>query len=154
MYTSHSEPNSITKELIAYTPSEIYGEFRDEMSVENPVILIEMAVVPRFNYVKINTLNRNYFVTQIKNVRTNLWAISLHVDVLTTYMQQILAQRAFIARNEHEFNLTLPDNKVPADTELQWEAPINASTIIFSPTAAHSTLVVEGLWATPPVTPT
>lgn len=63
------------------------------------------------NYVYIPEFNRYYFINDIVSLRQNLWQITLSVDVLMSYKNQILETKAFVARNQNEFNKDVIDNE-------------------------------------------
>lgn len=77
---------------------------RDECSLTNPTIILELTEYPSFNYIRIPNFNRYYYVDNIINVNNKLWEIYLTVDVLYTYQTQILGLSAFIDRNEFDYN--------------------------------------------------
>lgn len=84
--------------------------FKDEQSVLDPVIIIGTDEnLTQYNYAEIPSLNRKYFVEDIKVVRENLYELSLHVDVLGTYDSQIRGVQADIRRQENNFNTYLDD---------------------------------------------
>lgn len=102
------ELNKITK-----TPTlvrTLYGHFREETDIVDPEIVIEFdGVLTDCNYMHIPLLNRYYFITKIDSVRTKLWRISAHCDVLKTYSEGILGTEAVVARSESKYNLYLND---------------------------------------------
>lgn len=111
-YTSSAEPNSFPKvlgEAIRYQ-----GELRDECDILNPVLTIEgLNPDTTFNYCYIPDFKRYYFITESSVVRTGLIEFVLHVDVLQSWSSQILEQEGTILRNEYDYNVWLPDDRVP-----------------------------------------
>lgn len=98
------------------------GTLRDEADIVNPEILIEYnGTLTNVNYMHIAALNRYYFITKIESVRTNLWRVTAHCDVLKTYAQAILGTEAVVARSENKYNLMLNDSmfKVYSNPRLQ-----------------------------------
>lgn len=87
------------------------GTLRESCSLMSPIITMEFEEVPNFNYVYIPNFKRYYFVTDITNVRNNLWNISLKVDVLMSFKDQIRSQTCIVARNENDFNPLIMDDK-------------------------------------------
>lgn len=86
------------------------GTLRDESSIVDPVILIEYdGELTHVNYAHIPKFNRWYFITDITSVRTGLWRVAMHCDVLKTYAEGILASSGVIARQENQYNLYLDD---------------------------------------------
>lgn len=117
---NQEELNKITKNPALVRSIE--GEFRDEEDIVNPVILIEFdGTLTDCNYMHIAVLNRYYFITRIESVRTKLWRIYAHCDVLKTYSEAILGTEAVVARSESRYNLLLNDSmfKVYSNPRLQ-----------------------------------
>lgn len=85
--------------------------FKQETSIINPTIVLEMTSFPNFNYVYIKELNRYYFINSITSIRNNLWEIDLSVDVLMSYKDGIKSLKAFVDRNENVTNPMLIDKK-------------------------------------------
>ncbi len=61
------------------------------------------------NYCTIDKFNRKYFIRDFRSLRNNLVEVSLHVDVLDTYEDDIKDLNAIIRRQENEWNLYLDD---------------------------------------------
>lgn len=107
-----SEIERVVKELSII--SEMKGTLKEGASVIDPVIIIQgtpatTQQIVSSNYLYIEDFGRYYFINDISSVRTNLWEISCHVDVLQTYATQIKAQTAIIQRQENKWNLYLND---------------------------------------------
>lgn len=88
----------------------VSGVLKEQSSIINPVVLIRAdTTIMEYNYAEIDTFKRKYFVTDIKNVRNDLWEVSLHVDVLYSYKDVLLQNDYFVERNQYDFNGELPD---------------------------------------------
>lgn len=87
------------------------GTLKEGTSIVDPVILVHSGVALSGNYLHIPAFNRWYFVTDITSVRTGLWQISAHVDVLMSWKNRIREQRAVIERNQNSYNLYMNDDK-------------------------------------------
>lgn len=107
LYNSSSPSNYVNKHITQVASLE--GTLREPTSIIDPVIVIERDTPMGFNYVHIPVFNRYYFVTGISSETNNLVAISMHVDVLMTYKEQILQMEAVIKRQENSYNLYLDD---------------------------------------------
>lgn len=106
---NNSEKNRLDKsitDLITLT-----GTLRDKTSIIDPIIVIEgdLSSYVNCNYLTISAFNRSYFVNNITSLRNDLFEITAHVDVLSTYKSQIRANSAIIARQEKKWNLYLND---------------------------------------------
>lgn len=84
---NNSEKNKIGKSL---SNANIFSGFlKDETSVTNPVIIMELENPTRFNYAYIPEFGRYYFIDDMVSVRTGLWKISMKVDVLESFKVSI-----------------------------------------------------------------
>ena len=105
-----SEKNKLTKTVTQL--AEVTGTLKNATSVIDPVFIVRnmtLANIKQCNYATITSFGRSYFVTGITSVREGLWEISCHVDVLSTYADQIRALPAVIKRQEYKYNLYLDD---------------------------------------------
>lgn len=110
---NRNEHNKIKKAIS--TVYSLEGNLRDECSIVDPVILIEHAgALTGVNYSHIATFNRYYFITNIESVRTGLWRVHMHCDVLMTYADAILSTPAIIAKNETNWDPYLDDGQYRA----------------------------------------
>ena len=98
LYTTSSEPEEINKSLA--NNSTLTGAFRGEVSVLNPVILVEHEIPVAFNYAYIPSFDRYYYVDDMVSIRTNLWELHLRVDVLMSHRQGILNSMGVVADSE------------------------------------------------------
>lgn len=95
------------------------GTLRQSCNIVNPTIIIEMNDVPVFNYVYIEKFNRYYYVNDVTNIVNGIWQISLKVDVLNTYKDEIKDQQAIITRQETLQNKYIADNLIPVTSEVE-----------------------------------
>ena len=87
------------------------GTLKEETSIVDPVILVEYnGTLSNVNYMYIPEFHRYYFITNIESVRTKLWRVHGHCDVLKTYSEGILGCTGVISRQENEWNLYLNDS--------------------------------------------
>lgn len=109
LYSNASEYAALDKELTQVI--SLTGTLREESSIIDPVLTVEGLdeYITEINYAYIPEFGRYYFITNIESVRTNLWRLSLHVDVLHTYAEGIRTNSAIIERNENEYDLQLND---------------------------------------------
>ena len=95
-----SEANRMTKSFAAGVDKEFSGNFRGEMSLLNPVFVVETTDdLTQYNYCEITAFNRKYFAT-IRAVGYKLWEISCNVDVISTYANGIKASKALVRRTQ------------------------------------------------------
>lgn len=120
LMNNHEELNKISKSPT--TVMTLTGTLREETDLVNPQINIEYnGTLTNVNYMYIAEFNRYYFITKIESVRTGLWRIYAHCDVLKTYSEGILGTKCVVARNEERYNLYLNDSffKVYSNPRLQ-----------------------------------
>ena len=143
-YNNTAETNRVDKTNYLTLVSEISGNLREETSLTDLVITIQQNEVPTFNYAFIKSFNRYYYVTDIASVRSNLWEISLSVDVLMTYKEALLNCTGFIDRNEFEYDPLIVDDKLPLK-EGQTVKVDFLTNELFSDTADDYSYVLQGL---------
>lgn len=99
-YINNSEKNKISKNLTNDT--HISGTLRNETGVMNPVILIHSVNPTKFNYVYIPEFNRYYFITDMVSIRTDIWQVKLHVDVLMSFKDSLKNVKVILNDSEVE----------------------------------------------------
>lgn len=106
---NNSEKNRLDKSITDLVT--LTGTLRAETSIIDPVIVVEgdLSSFVNCNYMTIDSFHRKYFVNNIRSIRNDLFEITAHVDVLTTYAPQIRENNAIIARQEKKWNLYLND---------------------------------------------
>lgn len=125
-YNNCSERNVINKMIDTLTALTLTGELRKSTSVKNPVIVVETTdAIIGYNYCFITEFARYYFITDIKSVRNGLWEISMRVDVLMSFQNDILSSEAII---DHE---TAPDNSNYLNSEI-WDSTVKDKTDIIN----------------------
>lgn len=110
-YKSTAEKNRMDKSAYLTEIIQSTGTLRRATSIISPEFEFIYNKVPDFNYVYIPNFNRYYFIDNIVSLRNNVWTLSLSVDVLMSFKEQIKECNGFIARNEFEFNDYLIDNR-------------------------------------------
>ena len=111
LYTNKSTDNTVTKNIT--TLATINGTLRESCSIIDPVIKVSNAVMNNAiaaacNYAKIADFGRYYFVRNI-TFNGNLFEITMHCDVLSSFQTPLKSLEAVIGRNEAEYNLYLQD---------------------------------------------
>lgn len=111
LYQSSTEPNRVDKSEFLRKVGILTGTLREDCSIVNPVITMEIEGVPNFNYIYIPNFQRYYFVDEIVSISKNIWEVSMSCDVLMTYRGGIYQLTGFIDRNEFTFDDRIVDNK-------------------------------------------
>lgn len=113
LMNNQEELNKISKRPISVMT--LTGTLREETDIVNPQINIEYAgTLVNVNYMYIAEFHRYYFITKKESVRTGLWRIYAHCDVLKTYSEAILGTECVVARSESRYNLYLNDSAFKA----------------------------------------
>lgn len=108
LMNNQQELNKISK--TPATVMSVTGSLRENTDIVDPQINIEYnGTLTNVNYMYIAEFHRYYFITKIESIRTGLWRVYAHCDVLKTYSQAILGTKAVISRSESDYNLLLND---------------------------------------------
>ena len=106
---NNSEKNRVTKNVTDLLT--VSGVLKQETSIINPVIVIacDLSSIVSCNYLTIDTFSRSYFVNDITSIRNGLVEFSCHVDVLSSFANEIKENEAIIFRQAAKWNLYLND---------------------------------------------
>lgn len=109
LQTNASEKNKLTKDITDI--ATLSGTLKNGTSIIDPVISFEgdLSSFVNCNYMTIPTFGRSYFVNDIRSIRNNVYEISAHVDVLSSFATQIRGNTAIVRRQENQWNLYLND---------------------------------------------
>ena len=83
LYNNESPKNKISKSITLL--ATLTGKLRGETNVVSPVIRIEQATFPLFNYAYIPDFSRYYYLRDVREIRSNMWDISLISDPLMSF---------------------------------------------------------------------
>lgn len=106
----NNEPMNKISKNVDNVINTLEGSLRDESSIVDPVIMIESENPITANYAFIPAFNRYYFIRNIEVVRTNLWRLTMHTDVLRTFSEGILGSPCIVAKSSNRFNMYLNDS--------------------------------------------
>lgn len=123
LYTNNSEKNKLEKSLS--NAKKLSGKLREESSIVNPSILIQIENPSSFNYAYIPEFKRYYFITDAVSVRTDIWRISLHCDVLMSFKNELKATPVILSDTES----TGATNYIMGE---QWTSTVKTATDIVS----------------------
>lgn len=82
------EPNVLNKSV--FNNTTLTGSLKQDSNIIDPSILIEIENPTSFNYCYIADFGRYYFIRDMRSIRSNLWEILLHVDVLMSHKDEIM----------------------------------------------------------------
>lgn len=124
-YENKAENNKLDKSKDLTVKLTMTGTLRSECDILNPVIEFTYTgnQIPSFNYVGIDYFRRYYFVDKMDVIRTGLYRLTLSVDELYTYKDEILPCKARIVR-------TCNPKFTFYEDELQSYEPIPSKTIL------------------------
>ena len=83
LYNNESPANKINKSITLITA--LSGELRGETNVVNPIVRVYATAFPAFNYAKIPMFDRYYYLRDVRQVRTDIWELSLESDPLMSF---------------------------------------------------------------------
>lgn len=83
LYNNESPTNKINKDITRLTA--LTGELRGETNVVNPIIRVFAATFPAFNYAEIPAFARYYYLRDVRQVRADIWELSLESDPLMSF---------------------------------------------------------------------
>lgn len=122
---NNSERQAINKSLSSGIT--LLGSLRNESSIINPIILIEIDNPSGYNYMYIPEFGRYYFITDAVSVRTGLWRISGAVDVLMSFASDILNLNVIVS------DLSLGEEKASTYIEgEQWKSTVKTMTDVIN----------------------
>lgn len=96
-YNYNGEPNRVNKTL--QENEEYTGVLNSTVNVLEPVIRFRTRNVVTFNYVYIESLNRYYFVSEIRQ-DGDICTVYLRTDVLMTYKDKIFNSTGTLTKGE------------------------------------------------------
>jgi len=97
-----SDARCINKKLV--DAQTFTGQMRDEVSIMNPIVRIEVESIPRFNYAYIPELERYYMIDDITVYREGIVDVSMSVDVLMSFKRDILSSIAVVDKQSMQEN--------------------------------------------------
>ena len=109
---NNSENMHVTKDL---TDIETFsGWLREACSIIDPVIVFEEPVTSfaTANYMTIATFARSYFITEIVSLTAQLTEVHAHVDVISSFADEIKANKGIVLRQANDWNLYLADDVI------------------------------------------
>lgn len=120
LFTCKSERNRVNKTSYLSNRFTLEGSFRKATSAMNIIVEVEKTnpLKYNYNYMYIPEFNRWYFIDDISTIVTGIWSISATVDVLMSFMNDILVSEAIIDKVEREetANLYLDDGSFVMDS--------------------------------------
>lgn len=99
LYNYKGRPNTLNKTLTKV--GEINVTLRPEINTRSPQIkIINPPQMYTFNYVYVPEFGKYYFVSDYKFIGGNTYLLSLQIDLLQTYKEQILQGSGLIVESD------------------------------------------------------
>lgn len=110
--TNLSDERYLTKN-IEWKQTNVSCDVYGSVDRINPQILLDKAIVDLsdVNYMEIPEFGRKYFITSIVGAAGHRVLVTGHVDVLSTYDDQIRQCSVIAARSTNQYNTYLHDDK-------------------------------------------
>lgn len=120
LYRTSSERNRLEKVL--ENELKTTGAFRDEFDISDPVIDMENPDTPKYNYAYMPEIQRYYFIETIDIVRSGLYRVRMHIDVLMTYKDAIKELDVVVSSSQSNpyYNSYITGYDVRTDSETQF----------------------------------
>ena len=117
LYKTKSEKTALHK--VMETGSKAYeGVLINNSNVVDPSIRLHVGadVIAKYNYMVINDFGRKYFITDITALTKDTCMVSGHVDVLSTYEEDIRKNSGVIRRATNMSHKYIDDNIIKVDS--------------------------------------
>ena len=101
LFKNSSENNDVSKTLT--DEHKVTGYSRVVVDMLNPVIELAGIEVNSYNYCYVQELNRYYYIENITISPNGVYRLSMRIDVLMTYRDDIMASHGLITKNR-EYN--------------------------------------------------
>lgn len=118
LHVTKSEMTALDK-VMENSHTRLPGTLINNSNVINPSILcyVSAETVACYNYMDIPNFKRKYFITDITALTAETCIVSGHVDVLSTYKDDIRKNTAIVGRSETKYNMYLDDNTIKTDAQ-------------------------------------
>lgn len=105
---------------------------KESTSIINPTIRIKASDVNvlKGNYCYIPKFNRFYYINNVTSINADTWELSLHVDVLMSFRDDIETRHVVFNHSESGYNLYLNDGSLQMDSrpKITWNKFPNSLT--------------------------
>ena len=94
------------------------GSMVDPTDFLTPTFTIDCAAatVEEANYLELTgAITRYFFIAKKVAITDTLWKLSCRADVRHTYYYNILGAEGIVCRQENNYDMYLPDNRIPVD---------------------------------------
>lgn len=117
LYKTKSEKTALTK--VMETGWKAYeGILINNSNVVDPAIKLQVGadVIAKYNYMVIDDFGRKYFITDITALTTDTCMVTGHVDVLSTYAEDIRSNSGVVGRSANLAHRYMNDDMIKVDS--------------------------------------
>lgn len=117
LYKTKSEKTALTK--VMETGWKAYeGILINNSNVVDPSIKLQVGadVIAKYNYMVIDDFGRKYFITDITALTTDTCMVTGHVDVLSTYAEDIRSNSGVVGRSANLAHRYMNDDMIKVDS--------------------------------------
>lgn len=116
LYNNISSKENLNKTLT--DELKLTGTLRNSTSIIRPIFVVSDYNVVNKNYCYIPEFNRFYYITDITSVNNNLWQITCEVDVLMSFVNDILNLDVIIDKQVDDYvNKYIEDNSYTVENK-------------------------------------
>lgn len=111
-YENVSDNRCLHKNIIQVSQADILCDIYEPCDILNPVLIVDIDQLDyaNVNYCIIEEFNRRYFITSVVPTSAKRLELTCHVDVLSTYEEQIRDCELIAARSTNNVNYYLHDD--------------------------------------------
>ena len=120
LYNISDEMNRVRKNVSGTKVAELSCHYKEPCSIEDPVVTLKRTNL-NFNYAYLPELGRYYFVQDIQLMPGGIMEISLHVDVLMSFQNNIANSLLIAERSTNHPNMEIEDPYVRSQKTVKRE---------------------------------
>lgn len=113
LQTNKSEDIKANKDITTIT--EMVGDLKEETSIYDPSILVSCShdTASACNYLTIPEFKRSYFLVKPPTlIRNGLYRFDCHVDVLSSFLEELKNCESIVTKQSNRWNLYLDDGSI------------------------------------------
>ena len=114
IFKKNQSPDNKCAKVFASTTASYEVYLLDTTNIVNPTIdlVADFATIAAYNYCEISALNRKYFIRDITSLDGERVRVSLAVDVLASFYNDVLSAQVLVERSSNKINVYVPDVKL------------------------------------------
>lgn len=121
--------NNSTKQPSIGSGTSIEIKLKDQVSLLEPILFVEIDGVPPYNYCYFD--NSYYYIDDRVSIRNGLWEFHLSIDHLATFKANIANTYAFIEYATQSYNTLLSDTRIPFEQKTNVEKVVGSTSGFF-----------------------